>query len=148
MNDYFPLKNELMIESTVRLIQQQYFFSANQHVAPSPRSLLAANVQPSGQEFPTKQNGAMPYHLHIGSMSADEQITQNETRRRQSTSENRVNIACECVLCLFLIMKRNGIQRCLYRSETARNEPSGNVMSADEIIHSTSQSVYSQTNSS
>jgi hypothetical protein len=42
----------------------------NQQVAPSPRSFVDTSQQLSGQELPIKQNGAIPYHLHIGWMSA------------------------------------------------------------------------------
>lgn len=47
--------------------QQQYFFDENQHLCPSPRSFSIVFKQPLGHELPTKQNGAMPYHLQRAS---------------------------------------------------------------------------------
>ena len=69
----------LIIESTVCFTQQQYFFWPNQHVAPSPRSLVATCSQFSGHELPIKQNGATPNHLHKGSTDANDDKT-NERR--------------------------------------------------------------------
>jgi hypothetical protein len=45
--------------------------------------LLAANEQPSGHELPRKQNGAMPYHLQIGSITAHDETMSEERIRRQ-----------------------------------------------------------------
>jgi hypothetical protein len=58
----------LTIESNARFKQQQSFFCENQHVAPSPSLLSEVLKHPSGHELPIKQNGAIPYHLHIASV--------------------------------------------------------------------------------
>jgi hypothetical protein len=45
--------------------QQQYFFLPNQHCLPSPRLSLLTLLQLAGHLLLEKQNGAVPYHLHI-----------------------------------------------------------------------------------
>ena len=57
----------LISPSSARFGQQQCFFTENQHDIPSPCLLSEIFMQPSGHRLPTKQNGAMPYHLHSAS---------------------------------------------------------------------------------
>ena len=78
---FYHLDTILLIKpSNACFGQQQWFLCENQHGNPSPLLSCIVLKHPSGHELPIKQNGAIPYHLHIP--STDFGITVINRRRK------------------------------------------------------------------
>src|SRR5579871_5882768 len=87
-------------ESNAFFGQQQKFFSENQHVAPSPLLLCAVLKHPSGHEFPIKQNGAMPYHLHNAFVEIGARINRKRKTKDVLKSIDEPIIIDSVVVCM------------------------------------------------